>query len=584
MKKYVVNPVLISLVIITIGGCGGDNDRDVNFTPSSESYSSSVPLPSDSNSSQDVIDASLLKTTVKNNPAAYIPAQCYTKTEDETGVAHNPCFACHTNTSDPNFIRDADFQLAYDFRSTTRTNRWLNLFKDRSEAVAAISDSDILDWIRKSNYFNSDGSLKLAERLQEVPDNWDFDRDGQWGGYVPDCYFNFDDEGFDRAPDGNDTGWRVFAYTPFPGTFWPTNGSTDDVLMRLPASMQQDGQGSYSRAVYKLNLAIVEAMIKRSNVAIEDTDETLYQVDLNHNGILDIANEVVFQWNPVNGIHMYYVGKAKELLERNELHIAAGLYPEGTEFLHTVRYIDIDDASNIQLSARMKELRYSYKHSWNTYSQLNNVAMTEIKESDQFPDRLRTIKGNPEYGLLNSLGWVYQGYIEDKQGELRPQSYEESLNCIGCHSGIGATKDSSFAFPRKLDRSHAQEGWYHWSQHGLAGVSEPRWPDGEWEYTEYLQKNRSGNEFRTNEEVIDKFFNENGELKPAMIEKLHSDISQLLLPSPKRALTLNKAYKVIVDEQSYIYGRDAHVKPLINIWDEIPEGQTTGVSEATIRP
>ena len=35
-----------------------------------------------------------LKTTVLENRAAYIPPQCYTKTEDAQGVAHNPCQTC----------------------------------------------------------------------------------------------------------------------------------------------------------------------------------------------------------------------------------------------------------------------------------------------------------------------------------------------------------------------------------------------------------------------------------------------------------------------------------------------------------
>ncbi len=65
----------------------------------------------------------------------------------------------------------------------------------------------------------------------------------KWSGYTPDCYFNFDDEGFDREYNGTYTGWRAFAYYPFLGTFWPTNGSTDDVLIRLSDSFRKKAGG-----------------------------------------------------------------------------------------------------------------------------------------------------------------------------------------------------------------------------------------------------------------------------------------------------------------------------------------------------
>ena len=35
--------------------------------------------------------------------------------------------------------------------------------------------------------------------------------------------------------------------------------------------------------------------------------------------------------------------KAKDELEKNNIHISPGLYPNGTEFLHSVRYIDVKD-------------------------------------------------------------------------------------------------------------------------------------------------------------------------------------------------------------------------------------------------
>ncbi|MPQ77152.1 hypothetical protein F8R13_08850 [Hydrogenovibrio sp. JE_KL2] len=518
----------------------------------------------------------------------YIPPQCYTKTEHKVGIGqiahvHNPCFACHTQSLAPNFADDADLQLSYDFPASMRRNPWSNLFKDRRPQIAKISDQQIVSYIQQSNYQHQ-GKLLLDEKLTaHLPKAWDVNQDGRWNGYLPDAYFHFDNQGFDKAPNGKLTGWRAFGYRPFFGAFWPTNGSTDDVLIRLSTPFQQDEKGQFSLAVYKLNLAIVEAMIQRRDVAISSVDETLYGVDLNRNGKLDMAGKVVYRWAPLKGQNMSYVGQAKALQQAGKVHLAAGLYPEGTEFLHTVRYIAFDKQGGVTLSARMKEVRYARKVAWNTYFQLRNAAMSEVKEADDFPERLRRVQGNEETGLYNGQGWVYQGFIEDQQGALRPQTYQETLSCIGCHSGIGATTDSSFAFPRKLGETHFRQGWFHASQHSLKNVVDKLVEvDGRQigEFANYLLQNHSGNEFRDNNEVEAKFFDKNGQLKPQAKKHLEKDITYLLWPSQQRAMQLNKAYKVIVDEQSFAKGRDAHAAPLNQtVYDLVKAGKMTGVEK-----
>lgn len=557
---------LLTAVIVGLNGCGGNSENEESKTTAENG----------------IVTVDLLSNRIQNNASAYVSPQCYTKTKDSQNRVHNPCFSCHTQGVEPNYLDDSEFQLAYDFREYSRTNRYTNLFKDRTEAIAKINDEAMLNYLRTSNYIAEDDSISLSQTLQNVPNNWDFNQNGQWDGFVPDIYFNFDNEGFDQTPSGKDTGWRTFGYAPFLGTFWPTNGSTDDVIIRLAEPFRKDDQGNYSRAVYKLNLAIVESMIRQKNIAIDPTNENLYQLDLNANGVLDVANEIVFDWDPTKGKQMYYVGQARTLQQEGSLHLAAGLYPEGTEFVHTVRYLDINESGKIQLSPRIKELRYSQKTHWNNYSQLYNVVAAETAEARQFPDRLRNIVGNPEEGLSNGQGWVYQGFIEDQNGALRPQTFEESMTCVGCHSGVGVTTDSSFAFPRKLGHDSFQKGWYHWTQKGLQGIAEPQWQDGTYEYTKYLTENHSGNEFRSNDEVQEKFFNADGSLNQDAIELMHNDIAELIIPSPERAMELNKAYKVIVEEQSYIYGRDPHVKPLDNVWDVVPEGEETGITKAVI--
>lgn len=530
-------------------------------------------------------DASVaMRTGYLTNPAPYIPSQCYTKTEDGNGGVHNPCYACHIESLAPNYINDADVQLQYSLPTPALTNHWTNLFKDRSAAFAAIGDDAILAYLRASNYLNADGSIKLVDRLANVPAAWDADNDGKWNGYVPDLYLRIDDAGFDHDVAGNHTGWRAFAYYPFLGTFWPTNGSTDDVLIRLAATFRQNEAGSFDLTVYQTNLAIVEALIRRQDVTIDATDETTLNVDLDKDGTLGTATKVTFDWAPTQGRDMSYVGQARLQQQAGTVHLAAGLFPEGTEFIHSVRYIDVDDAGNISMAARMKELRYAIKKSWYSYSALNMAAADEAKEKDQFPERTRQITGSAEVGLSNSQGWTFQSFIEDASGDLRPQTYEENVFCIGCHSGIGATTDSNFSFPRKFGATAYRRGWYHWSQHGLAGLDDPLRSDGRREYAYYLEQNGAGDEFRENDEVRSRFFDASGALKSDALAVLADDITYLLFPSRERAIALNKGYRVIVQEQSYIYGRDAAVKPATNVHSSVSADQPTGIATSVAGP
>lgn len=551
-------PLSVTALSVMLVACGGGN------------------TPEDQQAPQE--DASvLMRTGQLVNPAAYIPSQCYTKTEDTQGKVHNPCYSCHIPSTTPNYLDDGDLQLAYSFPEPALENRWSNLFKDRSEQFARISDDAILTYVRQDNYLNADGSIRIAERLGKVPAAWDADNNGQWDGYVPDLYMQFDQEGFDHDLTGAYTGWRAFAYYPFLGTFWPTNGSTDDVLIRLSAPFREKESGAFDIVVYKTNLAIVEAMITRRDVAIEATDEQAMGVDLDKDGSLGEAVLVKYDWAPKEGRDMSYVGRARLLQSEGVLHLAAGLFPEGTEFIHSVRYIDVDDQGGIRLAKRMKELRYAIKRTWYTYSDLDSMASSEVREADMFPERLRQITGSAEVGLSNGQGWTYQSFIEDAQGDLRPQTYEENVFCIGCHSGVGATTDGNFSFARKLGEDTPQRGWYHWTQHGMEGLDEPVRSDGNPEYAYYLEQNGAGDELRENDEVQAKFFDTSGNLKPEALEQLRQDITYLLYPSKERAIALNKAYKVIVEEQSFIYGRDATVKPATNVHRSVEDGQPTGV-------
>ncbi len=169
------------------------------------------------------------------NAESVIPPQCYTKTE---GV-HNPCYACHQtyskDTERPNQMRDGDLQGTYEFSDLGIKNHWRNLFIDRTELISSITDQDITNWVNTDNY---------TPFIQKLKSNSD------WHGEItpienlayPTLAFNTD--GF--AKDGS--GWVAFNYKPFPSTFWPTNGSTGDVMIRLPMDFQTRG-GVYKRSV-----------------------------------------------------------------------------------------------------------------------------------------------------------------------------------------------------------------------------------------------------------------------------------------------------------------------------------------------
>ncbi|WP_156879108.1 hypothetical protein [Oceanobacter kriegii] len=538
--------------------------------------------PTDTASAHSVPAVGSFAADISDNTFAYIPPQCFTDPVDTDGSVKNPCYACHTMSKTPNFFNDIDVQLAYAFPENATTNRWLNMFADRSEFIEKTSDASMLNYVREDNYFDEKGRIQLAETLAKPPQQWDRNSNGQWDGYTPDVWFNFDSEGFDRTPAGDYSGWRVFAYYPFEGTFFPTNGSTDDVMIRLAPAFQQTEEGKFDLTTYKVNLAIVEAMVKAESIAISAVDENRFGVDLDKDGKLGEARQVTYDWAPLEKRFMSYVGLARQQLQQGDVHLAKGLYPEGTEFVHSVRYLDVQDGQ-VTMAKRMKELRYSQKQSWRNYYKLRQIVNKEIKERHDFPDRQKTVFGNMEEGMVAQYGWRYQGFIEDAEGALRPQNYEETLFCMGCHGNIGAQTDTTLSFARKFGADSHKQGWYHWMEKSLQGVADPKREDGTGQYAYYLQNNPTGNEYRTNMEVYNKFFNQDGSPKEAAFAKLENDISYLLMPSPQRAMQLNKAYKAVVEEQSFKLGRDAILDPHNNVHDAVEMDQETGIQQDLTR-
>jgi hypothetical protein len=95
----------------------------------------------------------------------------------------------------------------------------------------------------------------------------------------------------------------------------------------------------------------------------------------------------------------------------------------------------------------------------------------------------------------------------------------------------------------------------------------------------YLRQNGASDEFRQNAEVRARFFDANARLRGDKLAVLRSDVSSLLVPSSERALSLNKAYFLLVREQSFRHGRDLVLDGAKNVHRRVDPDQATGVTE-----
>lgn len=471
---------------------------------------------------------------VFTNPEAVIPPQCYTRTEGR----FNPCYTCHQThppaSGRPNLMDDAHLQGVYAFSEVGIENHWSNLFVDRRAAIAAIPDAEIRAYVAIDNY------TPLIETL----------RSSDFRGWIPDLDdLAYPERAFDREGRARDgSGWIAFQYKPLPSTFWPTNGSIDDVMIRLPPAFRQDAAGRPSWPVYLANLSMLEAAIKGMDaIDTPPIDEQALGVDLDGDGRLGRATRLITPG--------HYLGAARTI------PVVRFLYPVGTEFLHTVRYLHVDGQGRIGPAPRMKEVRYLRKDRWVDPATLGALYDEEAWEKQQ--GFLPQIGWQGERGAVNGFGWRLLGFIEDATGNLRPQSHEETFFCKGCHSSIGATIDQTFAFPRKIPGVRGQ-GYVD-----LRGMPDaPSLGELEGEIRQYLRRVGGGDEFRANTEMRARWFGPDGQLDPARLNQA-KDVYTLIVPSPERALALNKAYLTIVREQSFLKGRDATLVPAENVYREV---------------
>ena len=526
MKSPFLTLIFISL-FASISGCD-------NSTASRESLLPEVNVAERVPVSDEVI----------TNLEAPVPPQCYTKTEGR----HNPCFTCHQiydrSKGDPrmNQLDDGGLQGGYIFSDEGLTNHWKNLFVDRTKWLESISDAAIETYVGQENYSQLPAELRARNWKGFIPDLENYDK----------AALAFDEQGV--AKDGSH--WIAFNYKPFPGTFWPSNGSTDDVVIRLPKPFRELN-GQYNRDIYLLNFLLVELAIKNSgSLQIAERDETIIATDLDGDGILGKATQL--------NKRDYFVGDA------NAIKIAFQQYPEGSELMHSVRYVGSDSAGDIFVPARMKELRYMKKIRVLEPYDVESRYARERKEKtlEELPNYI----DHGERGMENGIGWTVEAYIEDYRGALRPQTYEEKLSCMGCHAAVGATIDQTFALGRKIP---GDKGLGYINLKGMTDAPSVSETGGE--ILHYLQRAGGGSEFRENPEMLARWFKQDGTVDSQKVAS--ADVYQLITPSRQRALMLNKAYTHIVRHQSYIYGRDATWKPVQNVFTTIDESEPPLSSE-----
>ena len=433
----------------------------------------------------------------------------------------------------------------------------------------------------------ADGRIALARALEKPPPDWDGNGNGQWDGFVPDVQFAFDEHGFDHRPDGTPTGWRAFAYYPFVGTFFPTNGSADDVLIRLdPALREDDATATSTRAIYTVNFAIVEALITRADVAIDPVDEAALGVDLDLDGRLGRATRVAFDAPATAAARRACTTSAARATcrARGSSRSRPGLFPLHTEFFHTVRYLDVGPDGVVAMAPRMKEVRYAKKARWLTYDALKAHVALEAKTTATSPAAHARRRVVPRGGRLQRA----------RAGTSRASSRRATGRCGRSRSrsrpsARGATAASA---PRPTASSRLRascatsgpaRGWFHWSQHDLRGIPEPRRRDGQFEYTLYLREAGAGDELRSNAEVLAPLLRRRAaRFARAKSSGLHADIARLLLPSPARALDLDRAYRAVVLDQSFDHGRDAVLAASPNVEANPLLGESTGITRPVV--
>ncbi|MDY0349005.1 MAG: hypothetical protein RBR13_09275 [Tenuifilaceae bacterium] len=383
------------------------------------------------------------------NEEPEIPAQCWIETSYGT---QNACKYCHTDflaeVGHGNNFPISDDQEEFSFPSAN-LNRilWQNIIYPQNieerlaaEGIAVPSIDDV-EYVRVDNW----GS-KYAEVRPRGHNGWLNDKSASkdfilFPALNPNHLFPMvaenpthngangyiDAEGFVKDENDEYTGWRTINFFPY-AIFTPLRGSVSGIYLRLPAEFMCSNN-ELDISIYKQNLELLEQNIKNQPISRSS-----------------------------------YFGDAEGV------PISKGFYPVGTEFAHPLHYVDLHADGEVGTavdgvlangamqyefpgtrSKRIKEMRYMYK--WKNVG-LEDIAEDEDEEDDE--DFASYIGREGQGWVDNDAGWILAAYIENREGELRPQTTEELAQCIGCHSKVGNTVDAVWSFQRKLPH---MEGW-----------------------------------------------------------------------------------------------------------------------------
>jgi hypothetical protein len=452
MRRHIVLGSLGTLLAVAAGtvlclqGCGGSDGSAAS--PAPDSPADTTPLQAAG------LKGEFISPLLFANPYPHIPAQCHIET---SRGAQNACQFCHTNGAYDIQLgnnlpqaggeeRLGNLQLDYSFAPhnplapLSTINRWENtLSPEKLAEVVSLLGIIPASWDMKT-YIREDNWSAAFSRRPGNPKHWDGQQDTPFRLFpaLAPADLPAQSDGFVRSLDetrgffhdgkGWVTGWRAVNFMPY-GIFTPMTGSVSGIYIRLPAIFMLTEGGEFSLDIYKRNLDLVER-------AIQD------------------------RLRPEDGDH--YVGWAKTV------RIYRGEYPVGTEFAHPLHYVDVAaDGSDAAISAfpgtrarRVKEIRYMYK-----WREFHHEQFRPGEKEEGLP-----VYGNDSQGWVdNGVGWYLAGFIEDREGALRPQTVEELTQCLGCHSGVyktevtpsftsgtGNTVDSTWAMPRKFP---GELGW-----------------------------------------------------------------------------------------------------------------------------
>ncbi len=383
------------------------------------------------------------------NPEPNIPAQCWIETGYGT---QNACKYCHTNyltmARHGNAFNIGEDQILYSFPTPNLNSiLWRNIILPQeiekrlgAEGIELPLAGDV-GYVRHDNWratfalARANGSTEWVN-LQEADNKWIMFPAINPGHLFPykaidptgsGTHGYIDPDGFVRNQQEEYTGWRAINFFPYT-IFTPLSGSVSGIYIRLPKEFMSS-KGQFNIDIYKKNLGLLERNIKNQRPQ-----------------------------------EQFYFGDA------SGIKVNKGFYPVGTEFAHPLHYVDLaaDGQMGLQIdgvrgnaekdyefpgtrSKRVKEIRYMYK--W------KEVTLDDIAPADEnsVPRPHAEFVGNEGQGWVeNGAGWILAAYIEDRFGNLRPQTTEELAQCVGCHGNVGNTVDAVWSFQRKLP---GEKGW-----------------------------------------------------------------------------------------------------------------------------